>query len=89
MGEGICVDHATSKIDVIHQVSRGVSDTVRNKELYEQEAIEYGVTVKSYRGDNGLFKSQVFRNGIKRRQQFISFSGVGTHGQNVVAERAI
>ena len=33
-------DHTFSKIDVYHQVSLGVSDTIRSKELYEQKAAE-------------------------------------------------
>ena len=70
-GGTIFVDHATSKIDVMHQVSLGASDIVRNKELYEQEAMKYGVTFKSYRGDNGVFKSQVFIDDIKKRHQLL------------------
>ena len=38
-GGKIFVDHDTSKMDVMHQVSLGASDTVRNKKLYEQEAM--------------------------------------------------
>ena len=83
------MDHATSKIDVYHQVSLGGSDTVRNKELYGQKAKEYGVKIQSYRGDNGVFKYQVFQEDIKKRDQLLTFSGVGTHGQNGVVERSI
>ena len=51
--------------------------------------MSYGVTVRSYRGDSGVFKSQIFKDHIKRRKQLLSLSGVGTHGQNGVVERAI
>ena len=80
VGGTIFVNHAASKIDMYHQVSLGGSDTVRNKELYEQKVGEYGVEIKSYRGDNGVFKSQVFQDDINKRNQLLAFSGFGTHG---------
>ena len=76
----IFVDNATSKIDIYHQLSLGGSDTVCNKELYEQKEGEHGVKMQSYRGDNGVFKSQVFQYDIKKRNQLLAFSGFGTHG---------
>ena len=83
------MDHATSKIDIYHQLSLGGSDTVCNKELYEQKEGEHGVKIQSYRGDNGVFKYQVFQYDIKKRNQLLAFSGVGIHGQNGVADQAI
>ena len=35
-GDTLFNDHAASKIDVFHQVSLGATDTIRNKNLYEQ-----------------------------------------------------
>ncbi len=52
------VDHASGVIKIHHQVSLGASDTVRSKELHELWAAEHGVSVKSYRGDNGVYKSK-------------------------------
>ena len=82
-------DHASSKIDVYHQVSLGASDTIRSKELYEQKAEEVGVKIQSYRGDNGVYKSKAFKDDLVRRGQTMTFSGVGAHAQNGVAERWI
>ena len=53
-------DHASSKIDVYHQVSLGASDTIRIKELYEQKVEKVGVKVLAYRGDNGCTNLKLF-----------------------------
>ena len=88
-GGTVFVDHASGVIKIHHQVSLGESDTVRSKELHELWAAEHGVSVKSYRGDNGVYKSQLFKEDLEQRHQKMSYSGVGAHGQNGVAERAI
>ena len=51
------VDHESGVIKKHHQVSLGASGTMRSKELHDLWASEHGVTIKSYRGDNGLCKS--------------------------------
>ena len=88
-GGTVFVDHASGVIKIHHQVSLGASDTVRSKELHELWASEHGVSIKSYRGDNGVYKSELFKDDLKQRHQKMSYSGVGAHGQNGVAERAI
>ena len=82
-------DHASSKIDVFHQISLGASDTIRSKELYEQQAEEVVVNFLAYRGDNGVYKSKGFKDDLIRRGQTMTYSGVGAHEQNGVAERGI
>ena len=62
---------------------------MRSKELHDLWAVEHGMYIKSYRGDNGVYKSKLFKKDLEERQQKISYSGVGAHGQNGVAERAI
>ena len=47
-------DHASSLSSVYFQVLLGVTDTMRNKELYELAAEEDCVKLKSYRGDNNM-----------------------------------
>ncbi len=83
-GGTVFVDHASGVIKIHHQVSLGAS--VRRKELHELWAAEHGVSVKSYRGDNGVYKSKLFKEYLEERQQKMSYSGVGAHGQNGVAE---
>ena len=62
---------------------------MRSKELHELWAAEYVVSIKTYRGDNGVYKSQLFKEDLAARHQKISYSRVGAHGQNGVAERSI
>ena len=88
-GGTVFVEHASGVIKTNHQVSLGASDTIRSKELHELWAVEHGVSIKSYRGDNGVYKSKLFKEDLEERQQKISYSGVGAHGQNRVPERAI
>ena len=88
-GGTIFVDHATQYIDLHCQVFLGGSDTIRSKELHELKASEHGIQVKTYHGENGGFKSKIFKDDINKGNQHLTLSGVGAHGQNGVAERAI
>ena len=49
------VDHACGLIIIYNQMSLGTSDTICSKELYELKVQEFGIMVKSYRGDNGVY----------------------------------
>ena len=51
--------------------------------------MEYGVELKRFHTDNGIFKSKAFVEALKDNYQMIIKSGVGAHHQNGVAERAI
>lgn len=53
----------------------------------EQEAAEVGVQIKSYHSDNGVFRSDEFKDHCASLGQKTSFSGVGAKFQNGVAER--
>ena len=48
-----------------------------------------GISILKYRGDNGVYKSKEFKDDLATRHQTMSYSGVGAHGQNGVAERGI
>jgi hypothetical protein len=63
--------------------------TLEAKAGYERHANTYGITVDSYRADNGRFAEEDFRNEVKRCLQTISFCGVGAHHQNGLVERVI
>ena len=68
---------------------RGGSDTIRSKDVYKQKSEKVGVNIKNSGVDNGVYKSTVSKDEIATRRQSFSFSGVGTHGQNKIAERGI
>ena len=65
---------------MFHQVSLGTTDTIRSKNEYEHQVAEMGVRIKSYRGDNGVYKSKEFKYDLIARQQTMLYSGVGVHG---------
>ncbi|MGH3624340.1 MAG: hypothetical protein ACRDQ5_21565, partial [Sciscionella sp.] len=88
-GGTIFCDHASSLIDVRHQVSFGAHDTIRSKNLFERMAMSSGVFIDNYHSDNGVFSSSEFRRHLESLQQGQTLSGVGAHHQNGVAERAI
>ena len=46
MEEALFSDHVSSKIDLYHQASLGVSDTIRSIELYEKGNEQAGVKFK-------------------------------------------
>jgi len=63
--------------------------TLEAKAGYERHANTHGISVKSYRADNGRFAEEDFRNEVKRCLQTISFCGVGAHHQNGLVKRVI
>ena len=81
-GGTIFVDHVTGMIFTYHQVTFSAEETVQAKLAYERELENYGRNVKHYHADNGIFKSQEFKDSIAIRGQKITFSGVGAHHQN-------
>jgi hypothetical protein len=89
VGGTIYVDEATGLVFVQHQVSLGAAETIRGKHLFERVAGTCGVSIRNYRGDNGVFKAAEYVKDLNDRGQTIKYSGVGAHHQNGVAERAI
>ena len=81
------VDHASTFARLFHQISLQVGETLLNKHRLESEAATYGVKIKSYHADNHPFGAKEFLEDLKRCKQTITFSGVGAHHQNGVAER--
>jgi hypothetical protein len=85
----IFVDAASGRIKVKFQRGYSAQETLQSKMEFEREALSHGVTVKSYRTDNGTFTAQAVIDQIQKLGQTISFSGAGAQHQNGVAERAI
>ena len=88
-GGTIFCDHASGLVQCFHQVSLRASDTITSKRAFERLAKSCGVKIKSYHGDNGVFKAKEFMDALTSQEQDIRFSGVGAHHQNGIAERAI
>ena len=88
-GGSIFSDHASGYIQVRHQVSLNAEESIKAKVNYERDAANYGVFVKAYHTDNGVFTSKDFMGHLIERHQNIRFSGAGAAHQNGVAERGI
>jgi hypothetical protein len=89
VGSSVYVDHASDLSYVHHHTSMSSEETLKGKEAFEQYAKSHGVTIKHYHADNGRFKDKLFMTSIEKNKQTISFSGVGAHHQNGVAEKRI
>ena len=83
------VDHASGKIFNFPQFSTTTNETLRSKHSLERLALEEGITIRTYHADNGVFASDAFKLDCISSSQKLSFSGVGAHHQNGVAERNI
>ena len=88
-GGTIFVDISSGYIEVYPQVSLRASETIESKRKYEKTLLNFGHEVKGYLGDNGVYKSNEFRNELRLRGQEIEFCGLGAHHQNGIAKRAI
>jgi transposase InsO family protein len=89
VGGTIYVDSASGYVFHRPQKSISASDTIRGKLIFEQEAADAGVKIKSYHSDNGVFNSKEFKDHCTKLDQKLTFSGVGAKFQNGVAENAI
>ncbi len=85
----IFVDHSSGKVFNYPQLSTTAADTIRSKRILERLAYDEGIKIKSYHSDNGVFASTAFREDCIANSQQFSFSGVGAHHQNGIAERNI
>jgi hypothetical protein len=83
------VDHASGKLFDFCQFSNNASETINSKWHLECLARQEGITIRKYQADNGIFASNAFEGECDILKQEYSFSGVGTHHQNGVAERNI
>ena len=57
-GGCIFLDHASEYIQVWHQVTFSANETVKAKLLYRCDTANYGVRIKAYHTDNGVFTSK-------------------------------
>eukprot|EP00804_Cyclotella_cryptica_P018090 CCRYP_017614-RA/>CCRYP_017614-RA protein AED:0.43 eAED:0.20 QI:0/0/0/1/0/0/2/0/735 len=89
VGGTIYVDHASGWIFHSPQQSLNAADTIRGKLLLECEAAKVGIQIKALHTDNGFFNLEEFRQHCDSYRQCLSFSGVGAHHQNGVAECSI
>ena len=85
-GGCIIVDHATGFVHIEHIIN---FTTIQAKQRLEKTMLDMGVLVQSYQSDNGIFTSTDFMDEVNKGLKNITFSGVGAHHQNGIAERGI
>jgi hypothetical protein len=88
-GGTVFVDHASGYVYVHNQVSLRVGETLQGKHSFENFGDQYGIKFKSYHADNQPFNSAEFLEDLELQNQTITFSGVGAHHANGVAERTL
>jgi hypothetical protein len=88
-GGAIFCDYASGNIQCFHQVSFRTDDTLVSKLALERFAKSCGRKIKSYHGDNGIFKTHDFSKDTMNDEEDLKLLDVGAHHQNGVAERAI
>jgi transposase InsO family protein len=87
VGSTVFVDQASDFSHIYHHTSLNSAQTVQAKQAFEAEAKRYGVTIKHYHADNGLFRTKPFEQDIEKKGQRLTFAGVGAHHQNGIAEK--
>ena len=85
----VFVDHFSDLGFVYLQKSTSMQETIDAKEAFERYAAQHGVSVHHYHGDNGRFQDNDWTRHLAKHGQTMSFSGVGAHFQNGVAEKRI
>ncbi len=83
------VDHASGKIFNFCQLSNNAIETLSIKSCLEALAREESVTIKKFHTDYSIFASSAFNEDCNSKGQKLTFSKVGAHHQNDVAERNI
>jgi hypothetical protein len=88
-GGTLYIDHATGFTFIRNQISLRAGETLLGKHALERFANQFGVQVQNYHADNHPFGSHKFREDCALQEQGLTFSGVGAHFQNGVAERGV
>ena len=85
----VFIDHA-SRFSYTHlQTSVDNEQTIEAKLGYERYAKSFGVTLKAFHSDNGVFAEKAFLDQLDDAGQSITFCAVGAHHQNGLVEREI
>jgi hypothetical protein len=88
-GGTVVIEEALEFIHVSNQVSLGADETLRAKQHFEHDALWNGVSICSYHGDNGVYKSKARKDSCDSMNQTIDYSGIGAHHHNGIAEHGI
>ena len=85
----VFVDHY-SDLSYLHLLKTQSGDEVLEaKEAFETYAGSFGIDVRHYHADNGIFNARAWRTSCSESHQGLSFAGVNAHHQNGRAERRV
>ena len=82
------MDAYSAYTHLINQASLRVGETLIGKHKFNLFAKQHGIKLKHFWADNHPFSSKAFLEDLAGNEQSVSYSGVGAHFQNGVAERA-
>ena len=82
------MDHASGFVFIVPVVNFSVGEALRTHGEFEAEMSSTGVAVLNHHTD-GVFSASQFQDKLAEDGQDMTFSGVGAHHQNAVAERVI
>lgn len=85
----VFMDQASDYSYVVIQKGTSADETVEAKMVFERFASDNGIKIQHYHADNGVFKTNQWKNHCMERGQGFSFAGVNAHHQNGRAERRI
>ena len=85
----IFVDQHSSLSFVWIQKSTSADETLKGKRAFETFARHHGVVIRHYHADNGIFRAKAWVEDCASQRESMSYSAVGAHHQNGVAERRI
>ena len=88
-GDTVFVDNISDFTHVELMRYLTLDETLLAKTSSERLANYGGVTIKSYRADNGCFADKLFHIAVQEINQTITFCAVGGHHQNGVFEKNI
>ena len=85
----VFVDHATTYMYTHLQRGQTLIESIEAKAAYERMAANFGIRVKKFHTDNGIFAEEGFKSDVSDNNQTISYCGVGAHFLNGIAEDSI
>ena len=85
----VFVDHATSYMYTHLKRGQTLIESIEAKAAYEPMASTFGIRVKKFRTENGIFAEEGFKQDVSDNNQTISYCGVGAHFQNGIVEADI
>ena len=86
-GGTMFVDAFSTYIHLVNQVTLTAGETLMGKRQFDVFAAQHGIKLRHFHTDNHPFSAEAFVSDLHDNEQTISYSGVGAHFQNGVAER--